>query len=135
MEVKWHALKIYLQIYSYDFSQSLVTSKVASLWQIIFVNNNVGYWKMALKVTPTTFYEISKISHICSNFRKSVYIRVVHIFWDRASFIFPLFPRKEGQNSENLWMTYMRYFLNIFCIFFAYWRTAEKILLFNLQKV
>ena len=32
------------------------------------------------KVTPTTFYEISKISHICSVFRKSFCIRVVHIF-------------------------------------------------------
>ena len=31
-------------------------------------------------VTPTTFYEISKISHICSIFHKSVCIRVVHIF-------------------------------------------------------
>ena len=33
-----------------------------------------------LKVTPTTFYEITKISHICSIFRKSTCIRVVHIF-------------------------------------------------------
>ena len=34
----------------------------------------------SIKVTPTIFYEISKISHICSIFRKSVCIRVVHIF-------------------------------------------------------
>ena len=57
------------------------------------------------KVTPTTFYEISKILHICSIFRNSGCIRVVHIFWESASFVFLLFPRKRDQNSENLRMT------------------------------
>ena len=35
---------------------------------------------LIFKATPTTFYEISKISHICSIFGKSVCVRVVHIF-------------------------------------------------------
>ena len=53
-------------------------------------------------VLKTTFYEIFKILNICSTFRESVCInRVVHIFWDRTSFVFPLFPRKEAQNFEN----------------------------------
>ena len=102
------------------------------------IDNNLFslFWKyyalsFSLKVTRTTFYEISKISHICSIFGKSVCIRVVHTFWDRTSFVFPLFPRKGSRNSENLWMTFIRYFFKIVCIFFAYWRTAEKILLFN----
>ena len=84
-----------------------------------------------VKVIRTTFYEINKISHICSIFRKSVCIRVVHIFWDRTSFVFLLFSRKGGRNSESSWMTFMRYFLKTVCIFIAYWRTAEKILLFK----
>ena len=65
-------------------------------------------------------------TYICSIFRKSVCIRVLLIFWDRASFVFPLFPRKGGQNSENLWVTFMRDFLKMVCIFFAYWITAER---------
>ena len=72
------------------------------------------------------FYEISKISFICSIFRKSVCVKVVHIFWDCASFVFYLFPRKGSQNSENLWMIFMRHFLKMFCIFFASWRTTKK---------
>ena len=108
------------------------------LWGLLCTGDlafHLQYLFAIIKVTPTTFYKISKIRHICSIFRKSVYIRVVHIFWDRASFVVPLFPRKGGQNSENLWMTFVGYFLKIVCIFFAYWRTAEKILLFNSQKV
>ena len=72
--------------------------------QLIFISKLDSKYgsKTEVKVTSTTFYEISNISHICSIFRKSVCVRVVHIFFDRASFVFPLFPRKRGQNSENL---------------------------------
>ena len=43
------------------------------------ITNALVYGNSSIKVTPTTFYEISKISHICSIFRKSVCIRMVHI--------------------------------------------------------
>ena len=33
-----------------------------------------------IKIIPTSFYEISKMSYVCSLFCKSVCIRVVHIF-------------------------------------------------------
>ena len=39
-----------------------------------FLPTSVSY----VRVTRTTFYEISKISHICSIFRKSICIRVAH---------------------------------------------------------
>ena len=39
---------------------------------------NLKFEKSMINVTPATFYEISNISHICSIFRKSVCIRVVH---------------------------------------------------------
>ena len=57
---------------------------------------------ITFKVTPTTFYEISKISHIGSVFRKSVCIRVVHIFCDRASSAFPFF-RETGIKTLKIY--------------------------------
>ena len=55
---------------------------------------------LPLKVTPTTFSEISESSHICSIFRKIVCSRVV--YFETAQVLFSLlFPEKGGQNSEN----------------------------------
>ena len=45
-----------------------------------YIRENYDQIECEFKVIRSTFYEISKISHICSVFRKSVCIRVVHIF-------------------------------------------------------
>ena len=76
-----------------------------------------------LKVTPTSFYEISKMSDIWSIFREDVGIGVVHIFSGCVSFVFLLFPRKGGggggvgQISDKLWMIFIRRFSK-FSVFF-----------------
>ena len=48
-----------------------------------------------LKVTRTTFYEISKISHICSIFRKSVCIRW-YTYFETTQVLFSLCFRENG---------------------------------------
>ena len=76
-----------------------------------------GIWKAPFKVTLTTFYEISKMSDICSIFRKNVYIEVVHIF--ETSFVFSLLPRKRGSKLRNFMTDIHNIPFKFFCIFFA----------------
>ena len=97
----WEKFEVTFGIFSVLVSQRKLF-RYLSVLKLIMIKNVKTVIISAFKVTPTTFYEISKISHICSIFRKSVCIRVVRIFWHRAGFVFPLFPRKGGQNSENL---------------------------------
>ena len=80
----------------------------------------------SLKVTRTTFYEISKISHIFSIFR----VRVVHILRPHKFFLFV--SEKRGSKLWKFMNDFHEVLFKIVCIFFAYWRTA---LLFNSQKV
>ena len=55
-----------------------------------------------LKVTRTTFYEISKISHICSNFPRGVCIGVVHIF-EKSQVLFSLYFREKGVETLKIY--------------------------------
>ena len=77
-----------------------------------------------VEVTSTTFHEISKMSEICSSFRKNVSlcIGVVHIFLDLPSLLFSLSPRNWGGRGGELpkFMTDIyKVLFKIFCIFFA----------------
>ena len=67
---------------STNFALQGTCSRYRSPWEkiLFFIRRKHLEMVKRVKVTPTTFYEISKISHICSIFRKSVCIRVVNIF-------------------------------------------------------
>ena len=55
-----------------------------------------------IKVTPTTFYEISKISNICSIF-VSVCIRVLHTYFETAQVLFALYFREKGVKTLKIY--------------------------------
>ena len=70
------------------------------------------------------FTKLAK-SHISAQFFVGMFVLGWYTYFETAQVLFPL-PGKRGRNSENLWMTFIRYFSELVCIFFAYWRTAEK---------
>ena len=54
------------------------------------------------KVTPTNFYQISKISHICSIFRKSVCIGS-YTYFETAQVLFSLCFRENGVKTLKIY--------------------------------
>ena len=85
--------------------------------------------KEDFKVTPTTFWwNQQNVRYLLKN----VYIGVVHIFWDCTSFVFSLFRRKGGgggdENSENLWLIFIRHSLKnllyFLCFLNNYWKNT-----------
>ena len=92
------------------------------MWLLFEAINRFKFFK----VTKTTFYEISKMSYICSIFRKNVCIVAIHIFWDCASFVFHLFPRERRSKPQKFMADIHKVFFQIFCLFFASGELLKK---------
>ena len=58
--------------------------------------------------------------------RNSLDDRFMSVTETAQNLAFPLFPRKGGQNSKNLWMTFMRYFLKIVRFFLFLMKNCWK---------
>ena len=69
---------------------------------VFVVEFSLSQGNLTLRSLQPLFTKLAK-SHISAQFFIRVYVfGVVHMFRDRPSFVYRLFPRKGGQNSGNL---------------------------------
>ena len=85
-----------------------------------------------LRSLEPLFTKLAK-SHIPAQFFVCLYQCGTHILRPHK-FYFPFVSEKRGSKLWKFMNDFHELLFKIVCIFFAYWRTADKILLFNSQR-